>query len=142
MIPSEGQASFDHLHDPTRNNISTQCASSSAGGMGGDPSSESSAATRIKIPKLDMDQSMKELSSRFEVKYSLPFYCRTVMESCLCESKNGRELNKVECHRCGCASHHLAWDGSIVRKEYGRGNEWYPIMALDRRMKYLPNVEK
>jgi hypothetical protein len=142
MIPSEGQASFDHLHDPTKNNISTQCASSSAGGMGGDPSSESSSAMRIYIQKSDMDQAMKELSSRFEVKYSLPFYCRCVMESCLCESKNGRELNKVECHRCGCACHHLSWDGSIVRKEYGRGNEWYPIMALDRRMKYLPNKEK
>ena len=117
MFPIKGTASFNHLLNPSRSEMSKERAQELAKHVRGVIVGNDGLTN---IPGDSQDNAMRLLAMQF----NRPVYCRDEIECLLCESFPGRNLTCRDWFRKGQNLYDIDTDGVVHKKKYGMESKW------------------
>jgi hypothetical protein len=136
MIPTKGQASYEHLSDALKYKQSDEDVTAIVTGLTKDVTSITQSSK--------MDPDFFDLAMRFTSDgMSRETYHRDPIESVLCEGRYGRiTMERFEVYVKGVSLHIMSVHGGPMFKRYGTYT-WIPIQMWTRSFRFVEvNVEK
>eukprot|EP00980_Cylindrotheca_fusiformis_P015891 scaffold4648_cov74-Cylindrotheca_fusiformis.AAC.4 len=126
FVPAEGTGAFNHLKNPSQDQMSTEQAarlasSGNSGGQIGDTAAANDGASTT-LDRDRFDEAMREISAGIGYRE----YFRDEIECIpLCESLPGRQQKEKKDWYCrDLTLYDLDSDGRLMSKKYGLGNKW------------------